>query len=138
MPWSCGTDPYPKQATKINNNLAEHNETSISTGNKKQPLEVANGTKHSEGGERTDDTSKNSFISLFLSHLERNSTPEPIDDILNSNEHYHSKAPDVACGSDHPKIASRQIDTRVNDYHPKLSPTIIHMSRRSEGISHYT
>ncbi|KAG2636742.1 hypothetical protein PVAP13_2NG470100 [Panicum virgatum] len=128
-------NPYPKQATKINNNLAEHNETSISTGNKKQPLEVANGTKHSEGGERTDDTSKNSFISLFLSHLERNSTPEPIDDILNSNEHYHSKAPDVACGSDHPKIASRQIDTRVNDYHPKLSPTIFHMSRRSEGIS---
>ncbi|PUZ71914.1 hypothetical protein GQ55_2G351500 [Panicum hallii var. hallii] len=128
-------NPYPKQATKINSNLAEHNEASISTGNKKQPLEVANGTKHSEGGERTDDTSKNSFISLFLSHLERNSTPEPIDDILNSNEHYHPKNPDVACGSDHPKIASRQIETRVNDYHPKLPPTIIHMNRRSEGIS---
>ncbi|RLN32810.1 uncharacterized protein C2845_PM03G05990 [Panicum miliaceum] len=128
-------NPYPKQATKINNNLAEHIEASISTGNKKQPLEVANGTKHSEGGERTDDTSKNSFIALFLSHLERNSTPGPIDDILNSNEHYHPKTPDVACGSDHPKIASRQIETRVDDYHLKLPPTIIHMNRRSEGIS---
>ncbi|TKW34586.1 hypothetical protein SEVIR_2G315100v4 [Setaria viridis] len=129
-------NPCPKQATKVNNNLAEpeHNGPSISTGNK-QPLLVTNGTKHSEVGELTDDTSKNSFISLFLSHLERNSTPEPIDDILNSNEHYHPKALDVACGSDHPKNASRHIETRVNDNHPKLAPTIIHMKRRSEGIS---
>ncbi|CAN6218692.1 unnamed protein product [Urochloa humidicola] len=128
-------NPCPKQATKINTNVAEKNEPSISTGNKKQLFEVANATKHSEGGEVTDDTSKNSFISLFLSHLERNSTPEPIDDILNSNEHYHPKALDVACGSDHPKITSRQIETRINDNHPKLAPTIIDMKRSSEGVS---
>ncbi|WVZ65826.1 hypothetical protein U9M48_015128 [Paspalum notatum var. saurae] len=128
-------DPCPKQATKVNKSLAEHNEPSISTGNKKQPLEAANGTKHSEGDEPTDDASKNSFISLFLSHLERNSAPEPIDDILNSNEHYFPKALDVACGSDHPKIASRQIETRVNDNHSWLAPSIIHMERRLEDIS---
>ncbi|KAJ1290773.1 hypothetical protein BS78_02G269600 [Paspalum vaginatum] len=132
---SIKQNPCPKQATKVNNSLAEHNEPSISTGNKKQPLEAANGTKHSEGDEPTDDTSKNSFISLFLSHLERNSAPEPIDDILNSNEHYFPKALDVACGSDHPKIASRQIETRVNDNHSWLAPPIIHMERRLEDIS---
>jgi hypothetical protein len=72
---------------------------------------------------------------LFLSHLERNNTPEPIDDILNSSEHYHPKTLDVACGSDHPKNASRHIETRVNDNHPKLASAIIHMKRRSEGNS---
>jgi hypothetical protein len=92
--------------------------------------------KHSEGDELTDDTSKNSFISLFLSHLERNNTPEPIDDILNSNEHYLPKALDVACGSDHPESATRQIETRAaNDNHSKLTSAIDHMKRRSEGIS---
>lgn len=116
--------------------MAQHNEPSISTGCKKQPLETANGTKHSEGGELTEDTSKNSFISLFLSHLERNTTPEPIDDILNSNEHYHRKALDVACGSDHSNITSRQIETRVNDNHPKLASASFDMKGRSEGISH--
>ncbi|XP_066397696.1 uncharacterized protein [Miscanthus floridulus] len=129
-------NPCPKQATKINKSLSEHNEPSISTGNKKQPLEVVNGTKHSEGDELMDDTSKNSFISLFLSHLERNNTPEPIDDILNSNEHYLPKALDVACGSDHPESATRQIETRAaNDNHSKLTSAIDHMKRRSEGIS---
>ncbi|CAL5082799.1 unnamed protein product [Urochloa decumbens] len=128
-------NPCPKQAIKINNIVAENNEPSISAGNKKQPPEVANATKHSEGGEVTDDTSKNSFISLFLSHLERNSTPEPVDDILNSNEHYHPNALNVACGSDHAKITSRQIETRINDNHSKLTPTITDMKRRSEGVS---
>ncbi|KAF8759291.1 hypothetical protein HU200_010329 [Digitaria exilis] len=131
-----GSDPCPKQATKINSDLAQHNEPFISTGRKKQPPETANETKYSEGGELTDDTSKNSFISLFLSHLERNSTPEPIDDILNSNEHYHHKALDVACGSDHSNVTSRQIETRVNDNHPKLAPASFHMEGRSEGISY--
>ncbi|ONM23440.1 Histone-lysine N-methyltransferase ATX4 [Zea mays] len=129
-------NPSPKQATKISKSLSEHNEPSISTGNKKQPLEVVNGMKRSEGDELTDDTSKNSFISLFLSHLERNNTPEPIDDILNSNEHYLPKALDVACGSDHPESATRQIETRVpNDKHSKLASAIVHTKRRSEGIS---
>ncbi|XP_062193896.1 uncharacterized protein LOC133897258 [Phragmites australis] len=128
-------NPCPKQAAKVTKSIAEHNEPPIGTGDKKQSLEVASGTKYSECDGLTDDASKNSFISLFLSHLERNSTHEPIDDILNNNEHYLSKALDVACSSDHSKNASRQIKTRANDNLSKLPLDIIHMKRRSEGIS---
>ncbi|XP_062199450.1 uncharacterized protein LOC133901928 isoform X2 [Phragmites australis] len=128
-------NPCPKQATKVNKGVAEHNEAPIGTGNKKQSLEFANGTKRSEGDELTDDASTNSFISLFLSHLERNNTPEPVDDILNSNAHYLPKALDVACSIDHSKVASRQIEKRANDNHSKLAPTIVQMKRRSDGIS---
>ncbi|KAL6601411.1 hypothetical protein ACP70R_044631 [Stipagrostis hirtigluma subsp. patula] len=128
-------NPCPKQTTKVNKGITKQNEPTIGTGNKKQSLDVANGRKYSEGDELKDDASKNSFITLFLSHLERNSTPEPIDDILNGNEHYLPKALDVGCSSDHSKIASRQIDARTNDNYSKLDPSIIHMKERSEGIS---
>ncbi|KAL6844941.1 hypothetical protein ACP4OV_025600 [Aristida adscensionis] len=133
---SKNRNPCPKQVTKVNKSITEHIEPPIGTGNKKQPIEVVNFRKHSEGEELTDDASKNSFISLFLSHLERNSTTEPGDDILNNNEHYLPKALDAACSSDHSKLASRQIDTRAaSDNHSKLAPAIIHMKRTSEGIS---
>ncbi|XP_040383333.1 uncharacterized protein LOC102721579 isoform X2 [Oryza brachyantha] len=125
---------YPKQTTNANKTI-ESIDPSFSTGNRKRPLEVANGTSHSELNEVTVDTAKNSFISLFLSHLERNSTSESIDDVLNSNEHYLLKAPDVAYSSDHLKAASTQVETRANDNQLKLTPAIIHTKRISNGRS---
>uniref|UniRef100_A0A0E0M4E6 Histone-lysine N-methyltransferase n=1 Tax=Oryza punctata TaxID=4537 RepID=A0A0E0M4E6_ORYPU len=119
---------YPKQTTKANKTI-ENIEPSFGTGNRKRSLEVSNGTSHSELNEITDDAAKNSFISLFLSHLERNSTSESIDDVLNSNEHYLLKAPDVAYSSDRLKTASTQVETRANDNQLKLAPTIIHTKR---------
>uniref|UniRef100_A0A0E0EUT3 Histone-lysine N-methyltransferase n=1 Tax=Oryza meridionalis TaxID=40149 RepID=A0A0E0EUT3_9ORYZ len=123
---------YPKQTTKANKTI-ENIEPSF--GNRKRSLEVSNGTSHSELNEITDDAAKNSFISLFLSHLERNSTSESIDDVLNSNEHYLLKAPDVAYSSDRLKTVSTQVETRANDNQLKLAPTIIHTKRISDSRS---
>lgn len=135
IPRPFGADPCPKQTSKVNKSIEEHTEPPFGTRNKKQSLEVVNGINRSEGDELTDDAAKNSFISLFLSHLERNSTSESIDDILNSNEHYLPKALDVACSSDHSKIASRQVEPRANNNNSKLAPTIIHTKRRSDDRS---
>ncbi|KAG8057737.1 hypothetical protein GUJ93_ZPchr0002g24613 [Zizania palustris] len=125
---------YPKQTTKTNKTV-ETIEPPLGTGNWKRSLEVANGISHSEHDELTDDAAKNSLISLFLSHLERNSTSESIDDILNSNEHYLLKAPDVVYSSDHSKFANRQVGTRANNNQSKLPPAIIHTKRISDGRS---
>ncbi|KAF0905733.1 hypothetical protein E2562_008807 [Oryza meyeriana var. granulata] len=133
-PKLLGADAYPKQTTKANKTM-ENIEPSFGTGNRKRSLEVANGTSHSELNEITDDGAKNSFISLFLSHLERSSTSESFDDVLNSTEHYLLKAPDVAYSSDHLKTASTQVETRVNDNQSKLAPTIVHTKRISDGRS---
>uniref|UniRef100_A0A0D3H9X4 Histone-lysine N-methyltransferase n=1 Tax=Oryza barthii TaxID=65489 RepID=A0A0D3H9X4_9ORYZ len=123
---------YPKQTTKANKTI-ENIEPSF--GNRKRSLDVSNGTSHSELNEITDDAANNSFISLFLSHLERNSTSESIDDVLNSNEHYLLKAPDVAYSSDRLKTASTQVETRANDNQLKLAPTITHTKRISDSRS---
>ncbi|XP_066160315.1 uncharacterized protein [Oryza sativa Japonica Group] len=133
-PKSLGADAYPKQTTKANKTI-ENIEPSFGTGNRKRSLDVSNGTSHSELNEITDDAAKNSFISLFLSHLERNSTSESIDDVLNSNEHYLLKAPDVAYSSDRLKTASTQVETRANDNQLKLAPAIIHTKRISDSRS---
>uniref|UniRef100_A0A0D9XGM5 Histone-lysine N-methyltransferase n=1 Tax=Leersia perrieri TaxID=77586 RepID=A0A0D9XGM5_9ORYZ len=130
-PQFTNPNAYQKQTTKAIENI----EPSFGTGDRKRPLEVANGISHSGLDEITDDTAKNSFISLFLSHLERNSTSESIDDVLNSNEHYLLKAPDVAYISDDLKDASTQVERRANDNQLKLAPTIIHTKRISDGRS---
>lgn len=130
---SITQNPCPRQTTKVNKSIGEHTEPPLGTRTKKQSIEVANGINRSEGDELTDDRAKGSFISLFLSHLERNS--EAINDILKSNEHNRPKALDGAYSSNHSKIASGQVDLKANEKHSKLASTIIHTKRRSDGSS---
>lgn len=134
-PWSFAADPCPKQTTKVSRSIANNDELPFFNGNQEQSHEVAYSTKHSESAILTDGTPNNSFISLFLSHLERNSAPEPIDDILNSNEHCVPKALDGAYSSDRPKIASEQTGSKYNDNNSKLRPSVIHTKGRPESIS---
>ncbi|CAM0953007.1 unnamed protein product [Alopecurus aequalis] len=126
-------NPFPRQTIKVNKSIGEHTEPPLGTGTNKQSIKVANGINGSEGGKLADDSTKNPFISLFLSHLERNS--EAIDSILNSSEHNLPKASDGAYSSSHSKIASRQFEPRANDNHSKLASTSIHAERRSDGRS---
>uniref|UniRef100_A0ACD5XVK8 Uncharacterized protein n=1 Tax=Avena sativa TaxID=4498 RepID=A0ACD5XVK8_AVESA len=126
-------NPRPRQPIKVNKSIGGHNEPPLGTGTNKQSIKVANGINRSEGGKLTDDAAKNSFISIFLSHLERNS--EAIDNILNSSEHNLPKASDGAYSPNHSKIASSQVETRANDDHSKLASTSIHAKRRSDGGS---
>ncbi|KAM0897919.1 hypothetical protein ACQ4PT_022246 [Festuca glaucescens] len=123
----------PRQTIKVNKSIGEHTKLPLGTGINKQSIEVATGISRFEGGKLTDDATKNSFISVFLSHLERNS--EAIDDILNNSEHNLHKALDGACSSNHSKIASRQVEPRVNGNNSKLASTSIHTKRSSDGGS---
>ena len=136
--WPFAADPYPRQINKVNKSIGESTEATLGTGTNKQSIEVpngtiSNGTSRSEGGKLTDDAAKNSFISVFLSHLERNS--EAIDDILNKSDHNLPKALDGAYSSNHSQIASKQVEPRANGNHSKLVSTSIHTERRSDGGS---
>ncbi|VAI21003.1 unnamed protein product [Triticum turgidum subsp. durum] len=120
----------PRQTVKVSKNMGEHNEPPVGRGTSEQSNGVANAINRSEGGKVTDAAAKNSFISIFLSHLERNS--EAIDDILKSSEHSLPKGLDGAYSSYHSKIASSQVEPRANDNRSKLASTSIHTERISD------
>ncbi|XP_044390126.1 uncharacterized protein [Triticum aestivum] len=119
----------PRQTVKVSKNIGEHNGPPVGRGTSEQSNGVANAINRSEGGKVTDASAKNSFISIFLSHLERNS--EAIDDILKSSEHSLPRGLDGAYSSYHSKIASRQVEPRANDNPSKLASTSIHTERIS-------
>ncbi|XP_044984443.1 uncharacterized protein LOC123451943 isoform X1 [Hordeum vulgare subsp. vulgare] len=120
----------PRQTVKVSKNIGEHTEPPFGRGTSEQSNGVANAINRSEGGKVTDDAAKNSFISIFLSHLERNS--EAIDDILKSSEHSLPKGLDGAYSSYLSKIASRQVEPRANENYSKLASTSIHTNRISD------
>ncbi|KAM3259735.1 hypothetical protein ACQJBY_051173 [Aegilops geniculata] len=120
----------PRQTVKVSKNIGEHNEPPVGRGTSEQSNGVANAINRSEGGKVTDAAAKNSFISIFLSHLERNS--EAIDDILKSSEHSLPKGLDGSYSSYHSKFASRQVEPRANDNRSKLASTSIHTERISD------
>uniref|UniRef100_M8BXS4 Histone-lysine N-methyltransferase n=1 Tax=Aegilops tauschii TaxID=37682 RepID=M8BXS4_AEGTA len=120
----------PRQTVKVSKNIGEHYEPPIGRGTSEQSNGVASAINRSEGGKVTDAAAKNSFISIFLSHLERNS--EAIDDILKSSEHSLPKGLDGAYSSYHSKFASRQVEPRANDNRSKLASTSIHTERISD------
>ncbi|VAI35841.1 unnamed protein product [Triticum turgidum subsp. durum] len=120
----------PRQTVKVSKNIGEHNGPPVGRGTSEQSNGVANAINRSEGGKVTDAAAKNSFISIFLSHLERNS--EAIDDILKSSEHSLPRGLDGAYSSYHSKIASRQVEPRANDNPSKLASTSIHTERISD------
>nr|CAD1831884.1 unnamed protein product [Ananas comosus var. bracteatus] len=80
----------PKETTRSRQNTDElPTETSFSTRRHMQhPLGMANFVNSSETEELNTDSTKNSLISLFLSHLERNNTSQAADDILTGSEHF--------------------------------------------------
>lgn len=80
----------PKETTRSRQNTDElPTETSFSTRRHMQhPLGMANFVNSSYTEELNTDSTKNSLISLFLSHLERNNTSQAADDILTSSEHF--------------------------------------------------
>ncbi|KAG1327089.1 hypothetical protein COCNU_01G010230 [Cocos nucifera] len=92
QPLTCRTD-YPRETKTPRRNL-HHTPSEVSSSNRHHPqhaVETTNAINRSESKELMGDATKNSMISLFLSHLEGNNTSQSVDNIANNSEHFLSR-----------------------------------------------
>lgn len=92
QPLTCRTD-YPRETKTPRPNL-QCTPSGISSSNRQHSqhvVETSNAIYHSGSKELTGDATKNSLISLFLSHLEGNNISHSVDNITNNSEHFLSR-----------------------------------------------
>ncbi|XP_072993495.1 uncharacterized protein [Typha latifolia] len=91
QPLANGTGP--KEMTKSRQSFQEVSPEALLSIRRhtQQSLGTVNAGNNSESAELTSDGTRNSLISLFLSHLEGNNRTESADDVLNSKERFHPR-----------------------------------------------
>ncbi|WOL13521.1 hypothetical protein Cni_G22291 [Canna indica] len=80
-----------------------------------QTAKTVNAVNHSEPEHLPHDANKNPLISLFLSHLEGNSTSLSLDNLFNTNDHFSSRVP----SSDSPSIKAN-VSNSVGDFNDDI------------------
>ncbi|XP_019704141.1 uncharacterized protein [Elaeis guineensis] len=92
QPLTCRND-YPRETKTPRLNL-QHTPSEVSSSHRHHPqhaVETTNAINRSESKDLMGDATKNSMISLFLSHLEGNNTSQCVDNIANNSEHFLSR-----------------------------------------------